>query len=48
VNGPAAAEQFRAAAAAEFAAAEPLRDNAYKVTLARNLIEAVLTDLAGV
>jgi xanthine dehydrogenase YagS FAD-binding subunit len=48
LDGLAAAEQFRAAADAEIAAAEPLRDNAYKVTLARNLIEAVLTDLAGV
>jgi xanthine dehydrogenase YagS FAD-binding subunit len=27
-------------------AARPLRDNAYKVALARNLIEAVLTVLA--
>ena len=46
LDGRATAEQFRAAADAEIAAAEPLRDNAYKVTLARNLIEAVLTDLA--
>jgi xanthine dehydrogenase YagS FAD-binding subunit len=43
----ATAEEFRAAAEAELAAAEPLRDNGYKVTLARNLIEAVLTELAG-
>jgi xanthine dehydrogenase YagS FAD-binding subunit len=48
LNGPAAAERFRAAADAELATAEPLRDNAYKVTLARNLIEAVLTNLAGI
>jgi xanthine dehydrogenase YagS FAD-binding subunit len=48
LNGSAAAARFRAAADAEIAAAEPLRDNVYKVTLVRNLIEAVLTDLAGV
>jgi xanthine dehydrogenase YagS FAD-binding subunit len=48
LDGLAGAEQFRAAADAEIAAAEPLRDNAYKLTLARNLIEAVLTDLARV
>jgi xanthine dehydrogenase YagS FAD-binding subunit len=45
-DGPATAEKFRAAADAELAAAKPLHDNAYKVTLTRNLIEAVLTDLA--
>jgi xanthine dehydrogenase YagS FAD-binding subunit len=36
---------YAEAAEAELAAAEPLRDNAYKVTLARNLIVAVLTEL---
>ncbi|GGM26386.1 FAD binding domain-containing protein [Dactylosporangium sucinum] len=46
-GGPATAERISAAADVEFAAAEPLRDNAYKVTLARNLIEAVLTELAA-
>ncbi|MEV6862070.1 xanthine dehydrogenase family protein subunit M [Streptosporangium subroseum] len=46
-DGPATADRFRAAAEAELAAAEPLRDNGYKVTLARNLIEAVLTELSG-
>jgi xanthine dehydrogenase YagS FAD-binding subunit len=46
LGGPAAAGAFRAAADAELSAAEPLRDNGYKVTLARNLIEAVLTELA--
>lgn len=45
-DGPATAERFRVAADAELAKAKPLHDNAYKVTLARNLIEAVLTDLA--
>ncbi|RSM85950.1 xanthine dehydrogenase family protein subunit M [Kibdelosporangium aridum] len=45
-DGPAAAERFRAAADAELAKAKPLHDNAYKLTLTRNLIEAVLTDLA--
>jgi len=41
------ADRFRAAAAAELDAAEPLRDNGYKVTLARNLIGAVLGELNG-
>jgi xanthine dehydrogenase YagS FAD-binding subunit len=45
-DAPATADRFRAAAEAELCAARPLRDNAYKVTLARNLIEAVLTELA--
>ncbi|GHE31918.1 FAD binding domain-containing protein [Streptomyces griseoaurantiacus] len=43
---PAEAENFAAAADAELAAARPLRDNAYKVTLMRNLVVAVLTELA--
>jgi xanthine dehydrogenase YagS FAD-binding subunit len=46
-GGPATAERISAAADMEVAAAVPLRDNAYKVTLARNLIEAVLTELAA-
>lgn len=46
-DGPATAERFRAAADAELAAAKPLHDNGYKLTLTRNLIEAVLTDLAN-
>ncbi|MDQ0786706.1 xanthine dehydrogenase family protein subunit M [Streptomyces sp. B3I8] len=45
-DAPATADRFRAAAEAELRAARPLRDNAYKVTLASNLIEAVLTELA--
>lgn len=45
LGGPATPQRFRAAAEAELAAAEPLRDNAYKVTLARNLMVAVLTEV---
>jgi xanthine dehydrogenase YagS FAD-binding subunit len=45
-GGPATREAFAAAADAELAAAEPLRDNAFKVPLARNLIVAGLTELA--
>jgi xanthine dehydrogenase YagS FAD-binding subunit len=45
-DGPATAERFVAAADAALADAEPLRDNAYKVTLARNLVTAVLAGLA--
>lgn len=46
LDGPATADRFRAAAEAELATARPLRDNGYKVTLARNLIESALTQLA--
>jgi xanthine dehydrogenase YagS FAD-binding subunit len=45
-GAPATPDRFQAAADAELSAAEPLRDNRYKVTLARNLIVAVLTELA--
>ncbi|MEV0488812.1 FAD binding domain-containing protein [Streptomyces atratus] len=45
-DAPATADRFGVAADAELSAARPLRDNAYKVTLARNLIKAVLTELA--
>ncbi|MFI6947986.1 FAD binding domain-containing protein [Streptomyces sp. NPDC050422] len=45
-GGPANAEAFAAAADAELAAAEPLAENGYKVTLMRNLVTAVLTELA--
>ncbi|MDQ0785616.1 xanthine dehydrogenase family protein subunit M [Streptomyces sp. B3I8] len=45
-GAPADAENFAAAADAELAAARPLRDNSYKVTLMRNLVVAVLTELA--
>jgi xanthine dehydrogenase YagS FAD-binding subunit len=44
---PATRESFLAAADAELAAAEPLRDNAFKVPLIRNLVAAVLTGLAA-
>ena len=40
-------ESFADAADAELAQAQPLRHNAYKVGLARNLIVGTLTDLAG-
>jgi xanthine dehydrogenase YagS FAD-binding subunit len=43
---PATRESFLAAADAELAAARPLRDNAYKVPLLRNLTAAVLSRLA--
>jgi xanthine dehydrogenase YagS FAD-binding subunit len=42
---PATRESFLAAADAELAAAEPLRDNAFKVPLIRNLVAATLTGL---
>jgi CO/xanthine dehydrogenase FAD-binding subunit len=42
---PATAESFRRAAQAELEAARPLRDNAFKVPLATNLITAALTEL---
>ncbi|MEV7234752.1 xanthine dehydrogenase family protein subunit M [Streptomyces sp. NPDC051020] len=45
-DAPATPDRFRAAADAELTVARPLRDNAYKVTLARNLVVAVLTELA--
>jgi xanthine dehydrogenase YagS FAD-binding subunit len=44
-GGPASAEAFAAAADAELAAAEALPENGYKVTLIRNLVVAVLTEL---
>ncbi|MEU6674332.1 xanthine dehydrogenase family protein subunit M [Streptomyces sp. NPDC046925] len=44
-GGPATAEAFAAAADAELAAAEALPDNGYKVTLMRNLVVALLTEL---
>ncbi|TWG12426.1 FAD binding domain-containing protein [Actinoplanes teichomyceticus] len=43
---PATRESFLAAADAELAAAAPLRDNAFKVPLTRNLVASVLEDLA--
>ncbi|MGW1249477.1 FAD binding domain-containing protein [Streptomyces sp. NPDC002535] len=46
-GAPATEETYRRAAEAELAAAEPLRDNAFKVPLARGLAVRVLTDLAS-
>ena len=47
-GGPAAtAEWFGRAADAELAAAAPLRDNAFKVTLVRNIVVRMLCVLAG-
>lgn len=43
---PAVEESFRAAAEAELAAAVPLRDNAYKVPLAVNVMTRTLLELA--
>ncbi|RST31572.1 xanthine dehydrogenase family protein subunit M [Sphingomonas ginkgonis] len=45
---PATAETFRAAAEAELADAVPLRDNGFKIELAKRTIAAVLGELAGV
>ncbi|TXS21854.1 FAD binding domain-containing protein [Streptomyces sp. gb1(2016)] len=45
-GGPADAGAFAAAADAELAAARPLPHNGYKVTLMRNLVVAVLSELA--
>ncbi|TFV80198.1 xanthine dehydrogenase family protein subunit M [Blastococcus sp. CT_GayMR20] len=43
---PATEEAFTAAAAAELAAARPLRDNGFKVPLARNVVVRTLLELA--
>jgi xanthine dehydrogenase YagS FAD-binding subunit len=45
-GAPAVEESFRAAADAELADAVPLRDNAYKVPLARNLMTRTLLELS--
>ncbi|WP_260596549.1 FAD binding domain-containing protein [Sphingomonas endolithica] len=45
---PATEASFLTAAEAELADAQPLRDNAFKVPLAKRTIVAVLSDLAGV
>jgi xanthine dehydrogenase YagS FAD-binding subunit len=47
LGGPATEAAFAAAAAAELAAARPLRDNGYKVRLLTNMIIQVLAGLAG-
>ncbi|PSM38034.1 molybdopterin dehydrogenase [Streptomyces dioscori] len=46
LGGPVDAAAFAAAADAELAAARPLPHNGYKVTLMRNLVVAVLSELA--
>ena len=46
-DAPATEESFARAADAELAAAEPLRDNGYKVPLARNVLVRTLAELAG-
>ena len=45
-GAPPSEERFRQAAEAELAAAAPLRDNAFKVPLARNVMVRTLLDLA--
>jgi xanthine dehydrogenase YagS FAD-binding subunit len=47
-GAPASAQSFVAAADAELEQAEPLRDNAFKVPLARNLLVGTLSDLCEV
>jgi xanthine dehydrogenase YagS FAD-binding subunit len=44
---PATEGSFRAAAEVELAAAKPLRDNAFKIELAKRTITAVLNELTG-
>ena len=44
---PATEDEFRAAAEAELAQAEPLRDNAFKVPMTRNTVTATLRGLAA-
>jgi xanthine dehydrogenase YagS FAD-binding subunit len=46
-GGPATHDAFVAAAAAELADAAPLRDNAFKIELAKRTIAATLGELAG-
>ncbi|GAA4231912.1 xanthine dehydrogenase family protein subunit M [Actinomadura meridiana] len=46
-GAPATDESFRAAADAELAAARPLRDNAFKVPMARGALVATLRELAA-
>jgi xanthine dehydrogenase YagS FAD-binding subunit len=46
-GGPATAEAFARAADAELADAAPLDGNAFKVTLAKRTMAAVLTELSG-
>ena len=46
-GGPATAEAFRVAADAELAEARPTDENAFKVTIARNVLVRTLTDLTS-
>ncbi len=46
-QGPITRERVESAARTELEQAEPLRDNAYKVELARNLIASTLLEVAG-
>jgi len=46
-SGPATEQAFRDAAIAELADARPLRDNGFKIELAKRTLVAVLGDLAG-
>lgn len=46
-GGPATSEAFQEAAAAELSRAEPLRDNAYKVPLATNVLVRTLQELSA-
>jgi xanthine dehydrogenase YagS FAD-binding subunit len=46
-GGPATEATFHAAAEAELAAARPLRDNGFKIELAKRTIAAMLADLAA-
>jgi xanthine dehydrogenase YagS FAD-binding subunit len=48
IGRPATAEWFGRAADAELAAAMPLRDNAFKITLVRNIVVRALSGLVGV
>ncbi len=47
IGQPATEATFRAAAEAELADAVPLKDNAFKIDLARRVIAATLADLSG-
>ena len=47
-GGPATEAAFRAAAEAELADAQPLKDNGFKIELAKRTLTAVLAELAGV
>lgn len=46
-GGPATEQAFREAAESELADARPLRDNGFKIELAKRTLTAVLSDLAG-